>query len=251
MYKKLHNLSLKHLIKIRSHLGHKDKDLNIKLNSYIYGTRHNVNIYDIEKLWKPYRYLFYSLVENISKRHSFFIVGTNKNLPMDDFMSNFIYEFTNEKQNHKLFYIKGYITEKWVSGLFSNWKITLNFIDYIKNSPKIRKKRYQRYLHYLKGINTFEKNPVPDFLLVLNANKEVIKESTDLQIPILGLVDTNTDPDDFLYKFFGNNDSIENIQFLFEFIKEAIKEGSLKEQQLFFFYLLIKVKKNINKKKYG
>lgn len=251
MYKKLHNLSLKHLIKIRSHLGHKNNNLNIKLNSYIYGTRHNINIYDIEKLWKPYRYLFYSLVENISKRHSFFLVGTNKNLPMDKLMSIYINKFNNKKDGYKLFYIKGYVTEKWVSGLFSNWKIILNFIDYIKHSPKINKKRYQRYLHYLKNINTLEKNPIPDFLLVLHGNEEILKESSNLQIPILGLVDTNTDPDYFLYKFFGNNDSIENIQFLFEFINEAIKEGRLKEQQLFFFYLLIKVKKNINKKKNG
>jgi ribosomal protein S2 len=50
MYKKLHNLSLKHLIKIRSHLGHKNNILNTKINPYIYGTRHNINIFDIEKL---------------------------------------------------------------------------------------------------------------------------------------------------------------------------------------------------------
>jgi len=250
MYKKLHNLSLKHLIKIRSHLGHKHNSLNSKLNSYIYGVRHNINIYDIEKLWKPYRYLFYSLVENIYKRNSFFLVGTNKNLPMESILSKFIYKFTNNEKNHNLFYMKGYIIEKWVGGLFSNWKITLNFLEYIKKSPKINKKRYQRYLHYLKGINNLKKNPVPDFLLVLHAEDNILKESVDLQIPILGLVDTNMDPDYFLYKFFGNNDSIENIQFLFEFIEEAIKEGRLKEQQLFFFYLLVKLKKNINKKKY-
>lgn len=85
---------------------------------------------------------------------------------------------------------------------------------------------------------------------MLHADETVLKESINLQIPILGLVDTNMDPDFFLYKFFGNNDSIENIQFLFEFINEAIKEGRLKEQQLFFFYLLIKLKKNINIKRH-
>lgn len=250
MYKKLHNLSLKHLIKIRSHLGHKNNILNTKINPYIYGTRHNINIFDIEKLWKPYRYLFYSLVENISKRNSFFLVGTNKNLPMDSLISKFIKKLSSNKKNNKLFYIKGYIIEKWIGGLFSNWKITLNFLKYIRKSPKINKKRYKKYLHYLKGINTVQKNPIPDFLLVLHADETVLKESINLQIPILGLVDTNMDPDFFLYKFFGNNDSIENIQFLFEFIEEAVKEGRLKEQQLFFFYLLIKLKKNINIKRH-
>ena len=83
MYKKLYNLSWDHLLEMRSHLGHKNNKLNVKLNSYIYGTRHNINIFNIEKIWKPLRYLFYSLVENIYKRNSFFLVGINHNLPMD------------------------------------------------------------------------------------------------------------------------------------------------------------------------
>ena len=246
MQKKLHNLNINYLIKIRSHLGHKTNNLNSKLSSYIYGTRHNINIYDVEKLWKPYRYLFFSLVENISKRHSFFLIGTNKNLPMENLLLNFINRFS-KKNNHKLFYIKGYIIEKWVGGIFSNWKITLDFIKYIHNSKKRKKKRYQKYLYYLRGINNWDKNPTPDFLFVLHAELNALKESNNLQIPALGLIDSNMDPDYFLYKFFGNNDSIENILFLFEFLDEAIKEGRLKEQQLFFFYILIKIKKKLNK----
>jgi small subunit ribosomal protein S2 len=118
-----------------------------------------------------------------------------------------------------LFYIKGYITEKWVGGLFSNWKITLDFIKHIHQSKKVHSKRYQKYLYYLKNINNLKKNPIPDFLLVLNSNDDVIKESINLQIPILGLIDSNINPDNFLYKIFGNNDSIKNIYFFFNFLK--------------------------------
>lgn len=249
MYKKLYNLSWNHLLKIRSHLGHKNDKLNVKLNSYIYGTRHNINIFDIEKIWKPFRYLFYSLVENIYKRNSFFLIGINDNLPMDALIKKFIKDFSNEKSNYYTFYMKGYITEKWVSGLFSNWKVTLEFIKYMKNSSKVNSKRYKKYLHYLKNVNEWKNNPTPDFLVVLNSSKDVIDESINLQIPILGLVDSDIDPNNFLYKFFGNNDSLKNIDFFFIFLKEAIKEGRLKEQQLFFYYLLIKLKKNINQKK--
>ena len=235
MYKKLYNLSWNHLLKVRSHLGHKNNKLNTKLNSYIYGTRHNVNIFDIEKIWKPFRYLFYSLVENVYKRNTFFLIGTSNNFPMDLIIKNFIKSLSKNEINQYTFYIKGYISDKWVNGLFSNWKITLEFIKYMKNSTKVNSKRYKKYLHYLKDINEWKDNPTPDFLLSLNSNEDAIKESINLQIPIIGLIDSNTDPSYFLYKLFTNKESVQNIDFFLNFIKEAIKEGRAKEQELFFF----------------
>ena len=250
MQKNLYNISVEHLIKIRSHLGHKKNDLNPKNTSNIYGFRHNISIHNLDQIWKSYKYLFHSLTENISKRNSFFLVGTNKNLPMDLLIKNFLEKEKNTKNenNYKSFYITGYIVDKWVKGWFSNWKILRNFMEFIKTSPKKHKKRYQKYANYLKGIDFSQKNPVPDFLLVLHADKNILKESMDFQVPIIGLIDSNVDPDFFLYKFLGNQDSLENIDFFFEFIDEVIKEGRLKEQQMFFFYLLLKLKKNINKK---
>jgi ribosomal protein S2 len=50
MYKNFYNFNLKNLIKIRLHIGHKDETLNSQLTSYIYGTRHNINIYNLETL---------------------------------------------------------------------------------------------------------------------------------------------------------------------------------------------------------
>jgi ribosomal protein S2 len=50
MYKNFYNFNLQNLLKIRLHLGHKDDQLNLKLTSYLYGTRHNINIYDLDKL---------------------------------------------------------------------------------------------------------------------------------------------------------------------------------------------------------
>ena len=101
---------------------------------------------------------FYSLVENIYKRNSFFLIGINDNLPMDSIIKKFIKDFAKEKSNYYTFYIKGYITEKWVSGLFSNWKVTLEFIKYMKRSPKVNSKRYKKYLHYLKDVKKRKKN---------------------------------------------------------------------------------------------
>ena len=130
MYKTFYNFSINNLIKIRLHLGHKDSQLNLQVTSYIYGTRHNVNIYNLDLLWKPYRYLFYNLVQIFFKRNSFFIVGTNKHLPMTLLLEDLIQEYPLELKKDYYFYISGYIDKKWIGGLFTNWKIFKEFLQY-------------------------------------------------------------------------------------------------------------------------
>lgn len=251
MYKNFYNFNINSLIKIRLHLGHKQNNLNSKLTSYIYGTRHNINIYNLDKLWKPYRYLYYSLVQNFARRNSFFIIGTNKNLPMSNILEKLLNEYPFKSQEDYSFYISGYVDRKWIGGLFSNWKIFSEFIQYLDNSTSNFSKRfrYLKYFPYLKGIRNLAKMPLPDFYVFLDKDEDAFFELKKMHVPMIGLVDTDMDPDDFLYKFLGNNDTIENIEFFFDFIKETVKEGRLKEQQLFYYYFLYKLKKILSNKK--
>lgn len=140
MYKNFYNFNLKNLIKIRLHIGHKDETLNSQLTSYIYGTRHNINIYNLETLWKPYRYLFFSLVQNFLKRNCFFIIGTNKHLPMSLLLEHILKEYPFTVEENKSFYVSGYVDKKWIGGLFTNWKIFCEFIQYLDNPHQKLKK---------------------------------------------------------------------------------------------------------------
>lgn len=247
MYKNFYNFNISLLLKNRLHLGHKDNKLNVNLTSYLYGIRHNINIYDLDKLWKPYRYLFYNLVHVFSKRNSFFIVGTNPNLPMSIFLENLLKEYPFQNKKNQAFYISGYMDKKWIGGLFTNWKIFSEFIQYLGNpQQKFKKKyRFQKYFYFLKGIENLFKMPIPDFVILLDKNEEALYELKKFQIPLIGLVDTNINPNDYIYPVFGNNDAMENIEFFFEFIKEAVKEGRLKEQQYFYYMFIHKLKKII------
>jgi ribosomal protein S2 len=92
--------------------------------------------------------------------------------------------------------------------------------------------------------------PIPDFIIMLDKDITALNEIINLQIPLIGVVDTDMDQEKYVYKFFGNNDSIENLEFFFQFLKEAAVEGRLKEQQLFFYYLISNIKKKIHGKKY-
>lgn len=245
MYKNLYNISIEYFLKIRLHIGHKQNKLNTKMNPYIFGIRHNISIFDIEKLWKPFRYLFYSLVESTKRRNSFFLVGTNANLPMAKIINNLMKQYPVKVKNFNPFYIVGYVDKKWVGGIFSNWQVTLDFIKYMEKSSKKNSKRYKRYLRYLSGIKNLNFKPIPDLVIALNPNDEAIKEAKDLQIPIFGFVDSNTNPDEYLYPFYGNDDALESIEFFCDFLNDAVKEGRLKEQELFFFYIMQKLKNKI------
>jgi len=86
---------------------------------------------------------------------------------------------------------------------------------------------------------------MPDFFIFLDQNSEALLEIKKLRIPLIGLVDTNMNPSNFLYQFFGNNDSIKNIKFFFKFLKETIVDGRLKEKYQFFYYFLNKVKNKL------
>ena len=170
MYKNFYNFNINNLIKIRLHLGHKDNKLNLQLTSYIYGTRHNINIYNLDKLWKPYRYLFYNLVENFFRRNSFLLIGTNKNLPMTLILEKLMIEYPFQLEKNKNFYISGYIDRKWIGGLFTNWKIFNEFLQYLENPFQILKKKYkfQKYFFHMQGLKNLNKMPFPDFLIFLD-----------------------------------------------------------------------------------
>jgi len=115
--------------------------------------------------------------------------------------------------------------------------------------------KFERYFPFLQGVTFLKEDSLPDIIIMLDNDKTALHEIKNLQIPLIGVVDTDMNPNDFVYKFFGNNDSIENLEFFIEFLKEAAIEGRLKEQQLFFFYILKKIrkklKKRVKKKVYG
>lgn len=247
MYKKFYQFNFKKLLKLRLHLGHKDECLDLNLTSYIYGTRYNISIYNLEKLWKPYRYLYYGLVRNFSRRNCFFIVGTNPNLPMGAILKN-IFQYHPEKfKFNKAYYVSGYVDKKWIGGLFTNWKIFKEFV-LLLDTPLINFKKqfkYFKYFKYLKGVKNLTYLPTPDFVIILNKDQDALTELNNFNIPLIGFIDTNMKPQDFVFKFFGNNDSIKNIDFFFKFLKQAIFEGRLKEQKKFCTIFLSQIKKKL------
>jgi len=235
-------LTIDKLLKTRLHLGHKANLLNKFMLSYIVGNRHNISIFNLEKIIYNLRIIYNALVEIVMQRSYFFLVGNDKNMVMDKFL---IHYMKNLKK--KNFLITGYTFKRWVGGIFSNRHNIEYFINYMLKSSKKNSKRYSNYLKRLKGINTFSHIKIPDYILLLNLNKEALNESSLLDIPAIGITDSNVNISSFLYTLPGNDDSIESIQFFNNIIEEAIKEGFYKEQEQFIYYFLFKIKNNLKK----
>ncbi len=250
--KALVKYTLEYFIKQRLHIGHRSNKLHKKMNSYVFAFRHNVSILDIEKIWLPLRHSFYNLTYLFYKRNSFFLINTNQNVPSEYFVDNFVKDFDLRfKEDVLPLYINGFVTKKWVGGILSNWNVISKLIKQIKllkKTNKVLSKRYLKYLSYFKGLQKKSIKPVhPDFVFMLDSNKEALTEIISLKIPFFGLVDTNINPDPYLYHLFGNDDAVESIEFVYDFLKDALLEGRLQEQKFFYFLILSKLKKNLKK----
>ena len=219
--------------------------------AYMFGIRHNVTIFNIQQLLISFRIIFQIISEIVKQRGHFFLIGTNKNLPMVTLFNKFILKYSTLNRRETHFFITGFVGSKWRKGNFSNLMGTLHYLRYIKALPsysiKLNSTRSQKYIKDLEGIQKFKKKSIPDFVFFFNSDKEALYEIKSLNIPIIGVTDSNNSPDDFLFNLPANDDSLEFTLFLFNFLEKAIIEGKQKDQERFFLFCLRQLKQHLIK----
>ena len=244
--KTLNNLTFELLIKKRFHFDFNFKETHKKMNSYIFGRRQNIIIYNIEKiLWKM-KYLFYNLTQLFFERNNFLIFATNQNIPFHDLINNFLTNINMDKSSYNKFILLGFLDKKWVNGIISNWTVIFKLISNLKKYIKTRQpaKKYKRLLYYLQGLRRRWPHPiVPDFILTLDCDKKGVLESIKQNIPLLGFVNKKWDPQFFLYPILGNSNSLQSVKFFLNFLIFCLKQSFFKEQELLYLYILKKIKK--------
>lgn len=245
-YFNFYSLILEHLIGSRLHFGHSFLYSNKKINSYALGIQDKVIIFDLERSWFFLRNFYYILLWSSSKRISFFLIATNKNLS-----NSFLGERLNKKiitqdQNLKNFDLIGFMHGKWIGGVLSNWIVINKFLKMIKKKYNVKhnklSKRYLKIFKNFQGLWSRKYYPsFPDIVLLVDGNMDAIYEVESLKIPLMGLIDSNIHPSYFSLGFLGNDDSIDSIEFFFNLIDNALYEGRKKEQEIFYYMLLKKV----------
>ena len=220
--------SMIELLEAGVHFGHQTRRWNPKMKRYIYGERNGIYIINLqttsELLDKAYE-----LVRDYAARgKNVVFVGTKKQA------SDIIAE---ESKRCKAYYIN----RRWLGGTLTNFETIRSRINKLRELEEYRdsghfdrlpKKEVAAMTRQLEKLNKSlggikEMRGMPDLLFVIDQKKELIaiKEANKLGIPIVGIVDTNCDPDAINYVIPGNDDAIRSIKLITSKIADAVIEG--------------------------
>lgn len=220
-------LDLREMLKAGVHFGHKTSRWCPKMRPYIWGSKNRIHLIDVSKTALLLEKIGELIKEVSSQGGMFLFVGTKKAA------QPIIAAAAKETKTP-------YVINRWVGGTLSNFEqvkkaITrlLHLRDVAEKSAGYYKKK--EIVMFQKEIARLEKNVggIIDFafppaaLIVVDAKKEraAVKEAHALGIPVIAIVDTNTDPVGVTHVIPANDDSPKSIQFLVDYIASKIKEG--------------------------
>lgn len=222
---------IKQLLEAGVHFGHKTSRWNPKMKRFIFGQRSGIHIIDLEKTQDCINEARDFLMEITSKGEMVLFVGTKKQAQ----------EIVQQEAVRCGMY---YVTERWLGGLLTNFftikkRITrLKEIENMKQDgtfEKLTKKEVaglERELSKLKknfsGIIQMEKFPKAVFITDTKKEETAVMEARRLSIPIIAIVDTNSDPDQVTYPIPGNDDATKSIRVIASLLADTIIEGRKK-----------------------
>lgn len=215
----MHNIPVSELFNSKVHFGHLKRFVSPKMFKYIYCMNNKISIINLDLTLKMLNDALLFVGNIITNNGIILFVGTKKQA------RKLIKEYS-EKMNMP------YVNFRWLGGLLTNYKTIKNSIDKLKdlenklssnNDNNFTKKEVlilNRKLNKLKlsleGIRNMDK--LPDALFIVDVNYESIAllEANKLSIPVIGIVDTNSNPDLVTYVIPGNDDSTDSIKFYLE-----------------------------------
>lgn len=222
------HVTMRDMLKAGVHFGHRTRFWNPKMAPFIYGERFKVHIINLEHTLPLYRKAVRFLSKAVEKKGTILFVGT-KRAARDSI----------RKQAERLG--MPYVNYRWLGGMLTNYKTVRQSIKRLQDIEamstdgtfdKLTKKevlsltREQAKLERtLGGIKDMKR--VPDAIFVVDVKHEniAVKEANKLGIPVVGIVDTNSDPAGIDYVIPGNDDAFRAIQLYLEGIVEACGEA--------------------------
>lgn len=223
------NISLKALLEAGVHFGHQAQSWNPKMKRFIYGERGGIYIIDLQATLEILQKVCQVTSDIVAEGGVVLFVGTKGQAQ----------DIVAEEAGRCSM---PYVNQRWLGGVLTNFvtiQKTVERYNYLLNmeesglSEKLSKKELSRLMRErtkldrnLKGIR--EMHRLPAALFVIDAKKEAIaiREARKLGIPVLALVDTNSDPDEVDYCIPGNDDAIRSIKLITSKIAEAVLEGT-------------------------
>ena len=225
-------VSMNYLLEAGVHFGHQKRRWNPKMKEYIFTTRDDIYIIDLQKTSKKIDEAYKALKEIAENGGKVLFVGTKKQAQ----------EAAEECANRTNMY---FVNERWLGGTLTNFRTIKRRINRLEQIEKMEangtfdvlpkkevikiKKEYDKLNANLCGIRNMKK--LPDAMIIVDPKKEynAIREAHKLGIPVFGIIDTNCDPDLVDYVIPGNDDAVRAVKVILGVLANAINEAQGRE----------------------
>ena len=222
------NISIKELLETGLYFGHQSKQYDPRMAPYIFGKRQGVYIIDLEKTAKKLEEACEYIKELAAGGKKILFVGTKKQAQE---------AVVAEAKRCSM----PYVSSRWLGGTLTNWETIRSRVGRLEEIENLEKqghfslltkkevalllKEKNKLLHHLEGIREMKEYPAA--LLIIDIKKEAnaVREAKRVNIPVVAVVDTNSNPEETDYPVPANDDGIKGIKFLLEKFAESALEG--------------------------
>jgi len=221
------NLTIQQLLEAGVHLGHKTFRWNPKMKEYIFGRRNSIHIIDLVQTLELTKEALLKVSNVIANGGKILFVSTKKQA------SESIANLAKDTSQY-------YVNFRWLGGMLTNWKTISNSIKKLKQSNEalgdenigftkkeiikmgLKRDKLERSLGGILDMKS-----IPDLIFIIDTNHEklAIKEAIKLNIPIIAILDTNSDPTEIDYPIPGNDDARRAINLYCDLLKQTIQNS--------------------------
>ena len=222
-------ISMKQLLEAGVHFGHQRRRWNPKMAEYIYTERNGIYIIDLQKSVGKVDEAYATIKNVVAEGGTVLFVGTKKQA--QDAVKA-------EAERCGMFYVN----ERWLGGMLTNFKTIKSRINRLKEIERMAedgtfdvlpkkeviqiKKEWEKLEKNLGGIKNMK--DIPDIIFVVDPKKEriCVQEAHNLGIPLVGIADTNCDPEELDYVIPGNDDAIRAVKLIVSKMADAVIEAN-------------------------
>lgn len=221
-------VDIKEMLEAAVHFGHKTQKWNPKMKKYIYSSKNGIHIFDLEKT----KAALEKALDFIKK-----VSSSGKNV---------LFVSTKPQSSHLIVEAAEacnmpYVIHKWMGGLLTNFTTIKQRIRYLKNLKEQEKagdfdkytkkeaselrKTIEKLESALGGVRNLD--ALPDVVFIVDALRDriAVNEASKMKIPVVGIVDSNSDPDGIDYPIPANDDAVKSLTYLIQKVKYGILEG--------------------------
>jgi len=224
---------LKEMFENAVHVGHRTQKWNPKMKKYLYGELSGLHIIDLEKTLECFNEALAFMSKTISEGKTILFVSTK---PQSVKLIEDLSDICNMP----------YVSQKWIPGLLTNFPTVKRRIKYLadlreqeasgefekytKKEASSLKKTIDKLQTSLGGVQNLSKRPDAVFVVDVVRDKIVVKEANKLKIPIIALIDSNSEPSTVDYPIPANDDAMKSLRYLLGKIGEVLKKKPSKSK---------------------